>query len=90
MTIVFSNSSPKNAQIRQFWSQSQHETLHFGKFQGADFKYDNSFFSNYGLKVPKQGNFDLKLKVLLKLGWSRARDSQEGLNRESLAYEVVA
>ena len=34
--------------------------LHFGKFEGADFKYDNRF-SNSGLKVHKYGIFGSKL-----------------------------
>ena len=42
--IVWSNST----QIMYFWSKSQsvfvlHETLHFDKLEGADFKYGNSF-----------------------------------------------
>ena len=40
---------PKNTQIRNFWSQLQaflffHEILQLDKFEGADFKCDNSCF----------------------------------------------
>ena len=41
--------SVKNIQIRHFWSQTLaflllHEHFQINKFEGADFKYDNSFF----------------------------------------------
>ena len=48
MTIVFLKFQLKNTQIRHFWSQIQafslfHDILQLEKFEGADFKYDNSF-----------------------------------------------
>ena len=48
-TIVFSNFYSKIPKIRCFWSQNWgflclHGTLQLDKFQGADFKYENSFF----------------------------------------------
>ena len=57
MTITFSNFSPKITKIRCFWFQIWgflflHQTLQSGKFQGADFKYDNSFSKI----VPKHPN----------------------------------
>ena len=30
-----------------------HETLHFEKFEGDDFKYDYSSFSNSSQKIPR-------------------------------------
>ena len=39
--------------------------MHFEKFEGADFKYDQYFFLNFGLKVSKQGILGLNLKVFL-------------------------
>ena len=36
--------------------------LQLEKFEGADFKYDNNFFSNCSTKIPKQGIFGPKFK----------------------------
>ena len=51
MTVPFSNSRSKvpKYEISHFWSQLQPfllfcEILKLDKFEGADFKYDNSFF----------------------------------------------
>ena len=57
MTIVFLKSLPKNTQIRHFWSQIQvflffRKILQLDKFEGADFKYDNSIFKIVGEKYP--------------------------------------
>ena len=47
MTIVFLNSSQKTLEQGnigpKFIFFISHETLLFDKFEGADFKYDNSF-----------------------------------------------
>ena len=43
-----------------------HETLHFYKFEDADFKYDNTF-SNLQPKIPKQGNFGSKFDFFFVL-----------------------
>ena len=49
MTVFFLKFSPKSTKIRHFWFLTQsffvlHETLHFDKSKGFDFKCDNSFF----------------------------------------------
>ena len=48
ITIVFLKFQPKSTQMRHFWSQIQAFLLfckiqQLDKFEGADFKYDNSF-----------------------------------------------
>ena len=48
MTIIFSNSSHKIGTYNMFGPTFKnfhffHETLQQGKFEGADFKYDNGF-----------------------------------------------
>lgn len=58
ITITFFKFIHKNAQIRRFLSQIQsplfpHKTLHFNRFEGAGFKYDNSFFQ---IPFPKYPN----------------------------------
>ena len=58
MTIVFLNFWPKNAEIRQFWSQIWvflffREILQLEKFEGADFEYGKSFFK---LLIQKYSN----------------------------------
>ena len=50
MTIVFSNSTPKNTQIRivpNLRIVILHQTLQLGKFEGADLIYD------FSPKIPK-------------------------------------
>ena len=59
MTIVFLKSLPKNTQIRHFWSQIQvflffRKILQLDKFEGADFKYDNSIFKILAQKYPNK------------------------------------
>ena len=63
----FNKFQSKNTQIRQLWSFFfiLNESLHFEKFESVDFKYYKNFFSNFGLKVPKQGIFGLNLKFFL-------------------------
>ena len=61
-TILFENCSLK-IRIYQFWSETWiffalHETLHFEKFEGADFKYENNSSSNSTPKPPKKENFE--------------------------------
>ena len=56
MTIVFLKFQLKNTQIRNFLSQIQaflffREILQLEKFEGADFKYENSFFRNSSPKI---------------------------------------
>ena len=67
MTTI--NFQSKNTQIRQFFPKfnffCSHKALHFDKFECAEFKYDNSFFSSAGLKLPVQGIFGPKPKVFL-------------------------
>ena len=46
----------KSALVCLKWFLFSHETLHFVKFEGADFKYIN-MFSNLQLKIPKQSIF---------------------------------
>ena len=57
--IVLSNFGLKRT-IKAFLVQSSkfflHETLHFGKFEGADCKYSNSFFKFQSKKVPNKEN----------------------------------
>ena len=48
ITIVFLKFQPKSTQMRHFWSQIQAflffcKIQQLDKFEGADFKYDNSF-----------------------------------------------
>ena len=48
-------------EIRHFWSQTQklldlNETLHFDKFEGADFNYDNSVFK-FQTENPQERQF---------------------------------
>ena len=48
MTIAFKNSSPKITKQGIYGPKFRHfcfflEVLEFGKIEGADFKYDNSF-----------------------------------------------
>ena len=50
------------------------ETLKFGKFQSADFKYGTSYFSDSGLKVPKQVISDAKVKVIFTFDKSEGVD----------------
>ena len=50
------------------------ETLKFGKFQSADFKYGTSYFSDSGLKVPKQVISDAKVKVIFTFDKSEGAD----------------
>ena len=50
------------------------ETLKFGKFQSADFKYGTSYFSDSGLKVPKQVISDAKVKVIFTFDKSECAD----------------
>ena len=66
MTIVFENSSIKypnkaflvpNLGIFVF-----HTIVHLDKFEGADFKYGNIFFSNSSPKIPKLHIFDPKFR----------------------------
>ena len=54
MAIFFFKFQLKNTQIRHFWSQIlaflfSHEVLQLDRFEGADFKFCNSFF-----KIPVQ------------------------------------
>ena len=49
MTILYLNSSPRNTQIRHFWSRIQafwlfSEYLQIDRFEGTYFKYDNGLF----------------------------------------------
>ena len=56
MTILFSNSSPKIHNSDIFGPKFRHfffrETLQIDKFEGTDFKYDNSFFKILAQKYP--------------------------------------
>lgn len=59
VTIVF--QIYPNTLIRRFWSKIWsffvlRETLHFDKFEGADFEYDHRFFKLL-LIIPKEGIF---------------------------------
>ena len=65
IAVVFAKFWLKSTEIRQFLSKFQsffilHKTLHFGKFQGADFKYNNKSFKLQS-KYPKIRHFQTQL-----------------------------
>ena len=67
MEIAFQNYSPKVLKIRHFHSQIWssfvfHGTLHFYKFEGADFEHDNSLFK-INPKNTQVRHFNSKFKV---------------------------
>ena len=65
IAVVFAKFWLKSTEIRQFLSKLQsffilHKTLHLGKFQGADFKYNNKS-SKLPSKNPKIRHFQTQL-----------------------------
>ena len=79
MTIVFSNFNQKISKYsifgpkypnKAFWSQIQaflflHQILQLGKFEGCDFKYDNSFLKLQPKKYPNKASFVPNLGIFV-------------------------